>query len=428
MRIGVIGTGIAGLTAAWLFKRAGAEVTVFDKQTRLGMDAHSVEFEIDGSLIRTDVPPRMFNESLWPNLSRLYREIGVESDPVEPSKSFAEFDLSQPSNPNSASLLLKLGASYQLNLVPKSLFNASTRQILADIKRMLVAVPIALEQPIRVTMGEYLRAHDYSDAFIYQFLFPALSSTVCTCSYASLDAYPAEILLSAMLKLTSGEGLWKTRHGTQDVVRRLATEIQDFRLGTTVSSLGQMNTEATVEADSGQRFHFDHVIVATQANAAIHMLDPTMEREDAMLRHFRYENVPVVVHSDRRLVPRRRKDWSHFNLLSSSDMVASMCTIWMNRFCPQWQVEKPIFQTILPMLDPDPELVICSTKLQRPVVDQNSLKGLDLMTELHAEPNRRIWFCGSYASRGIPLLESAVVSSQNVAKKVGISWPDKCSV
>ncbi len=428
MRVGVIGTGIAGLTAAWLFQRAGAEVTVFEKQLRPGMDAHSIEFEIEGMAVRTDVPPRMFNDSLWPNLARLYREIGVQSESIEPSKSFARFDLSGSSTSIAESLLLRLGASYQLNLAPRLLLNASTRQILKDIKRMMAVAPVAILHPIRLTMGEYLRANDYSDSFIFQFLYPALSSTVCTCSYESLDDYPAEILLGAMLKLTGSEGLYRTRYGTQDVVRRLIARIDDVRLGTSISNLGQTRTEALVTTDACESFGFDHVIVATQANVARLLLEPSLVREAAMLGQFRYENVPVVVHTDQRLNLHRRQDWSHFNLISSADHRTAMCTIWMNRFCPDWQIKTPIFQTIMPIVRPLPDQVICAANLQRPVVDQQSIRGLELMDGLHSESDRRIWFCGSYASPGIPLLESGVVSSLKVAEKLGVGWPDKCGI
>lgn len=428
MRVAVVGTGIAGLTAAWLFKRAGVDVTIFEKQPRLGMDTHGVVFEIEGEHVCCDVPPRMFNDSLWPNLSRLYRELGVESEPIEPSKSFARFDLSTASNPIATTVFLKLGASYQPKLSPNLLLNSTSRQILKDIKRMLSAVPTDLEHPIQLTMREYLEAQNYSDPFVFEFLYPALSSTVCTCSYQSLDAYPAEILLTAMLKLTSPDGLARTRHGTQDVVRRLSLGLNDIRLDTSVSNIWQTKTDASVKILSGESFTFDHVIVATQANAARRILDSSMEREDRMLSQFRYEDVPVVLHTDQRLMPDRRQDWSHFNLISNAQSQQAMCTIWMNRFCPEWPAESPVFQTIMPLVDPEPERLICSASMQRPVVDQTSSRGLELMADLHSDPDRHVWFCGSYASRGIPLLESGVVSSLKVAEKVGISWPDECSV
>jgi len=94
MRIGIVGTGIAGLTAAWYLNRAGHHVTVFEQHASFGMAAQCVEFELgDASgtphLLYSDVPPRMFNSVQWPSLWQLYRDIGVEIQAVNPTKTFA---------------------------------------------------------------------------------------------------------------------------------------------------------------------------------------------------------------------------------------------------------------------------------------------------------------------------------------------------
>ena len=90
MQIGIIGSGIAGLSAAWLFNRAGHGVTLFEKHNTLGMDAHSMTFEQEGVALCTDVPPRIFNVTQWPNVLNLYRELGVACDPIDPSQSISD--------------------------------------------------------------------------------------------------------------------------------------------------------------------------------------------------------------------------------------------------------------------------------------------------------------------------------------------------
>ena len=419
MRVGIVGSGIAGLTAGWLFHRDGADVTIFEKQSQLGMDAHSVSFDIEGRSLRTDVPPRMFNSSLWPNLTSLYEVVGVETASVEPSKTFGQ---------SGKPALLKLGASYQPKLPANLLMDPSRRQILKDIGRMFVEVQRDLNSSLEVTMGEYLHQRGYSRAFKYQFLYPSLSSTVCTCSYASLDAYPAAVLLNAMLEMTRAKGLFRTRHGTMDVVRRLSADISDIRLGASVSCVHQTEHGAQVTIANGEPIEFDQVILAVQANAALGMLPAGSRCEREMLGAFRYETVSVFVHMDDALMPVRPKDWSHFNLLSNSEHSATMCTIWMNRFCPHWDLDLPVFQTIMPLVEPRPDLTISKTILQRPVVDGPAVRGLKLLSRLHEQPNRRIWFCGSYATAGLPLLESGVVSSLQVAQKQGVDLPDACFV
>jgi predicted NAD/FAD-binding protein len=135
-------------------------------------------------------------------------------------------------------------------------------------------------------------------------------------------------------------------------------------------------------------------------------------------------NVPVVVHTDRSFMPENEKDWSTFNFATNestemeSSPESSMCTVWMNRFHTNWPETTPVFQTIFPTRMPLESNCIHSVELQRPVVNSQTDELLKRLERLHQQADRRIWFVGSYAAAGVPLLESAVVSSLNVCKKI----------
>ena len=433
MRIGIVGSGIAGLTAGWLFKQGGANVTIFEKHSRIGMDAHRFDHSLENESgefgtapqrnsvygAGADIPSRMFNQAQWPNLSRLYQRIGVETQQVNTGKTFG--DLSNDK------AWLKLSKSFQPKLSPNLLLNRSVRQVLADISRMHVEVPkhLAESELDSTSMREYLAGNRYSEPFIRQFLYPALSATVCTCSFESLDAYPARTLLGAMLNLTKPEGLRRSKFGTRDVVERLTRSVDDIRFEASVESVSRNEESVLVglEGMSEER-EFDHLIVATQANAAARLFSDGRASEIDVLNQFKYENVSVVLHSDERLMPRRKKDWAQFNYLSDASRESSMCSIWMNLFYPEQDWGGDLFQTIMPICTVDPAKVISSISLQRPVVDWQSLAATKQIKEFHSQPDRRIWFCGSYASEGVPLLESGVVSSLNVAERLGFGWPE----
>ena len=431
MRIGIVGTGIAGLTAAWYLNRAGHHVTVFEKHSSLGMEAHCVEFQVGDRAtgaqhqLYSDVPPRMFNSAQWPRLWELYAELGVEIQSVNPTKSFA--GLGQAA-------VLKLSASYQPKLSAELILNPASRTILKDIGRMMTAAPKFLSDygaaiveqgrdvEDQLTFGEYLKSNRYSNEFIYQFLYPALSSTVCTCSYESLDRYPATTLLEAMLKLIEPEGLYRTKHGTRDVVSRLSSRFDEIHLGTSITNVSQTESGCTIATDRGESFSFDHVVVATQANTAIGLIESISALEREALGLFKYQQVETIVHTDAALMPTRRKDWATFNIVSSPDQSAAMCTILLNHFYPQWDCDEPVFQTIMPVEVPRTESVIAQARMQRPVVDSGSARGYELLGQIHAhgdgQGDRRIWYCGSYASPGIPLLESGVSSAIGISERL----------
>ncbi len=213
MKVAIVGSGIAGLSAAWLLTQSGHEISLLEQLPEVGLDAHAVEFcECDfgsgGSqqVVRVDVPPRMFNRSLWPNLFRLYESVGVEITSVDPSQTFAEhggrtsLQLGKM-NRRMEQRHLSTGNSRQQIYLRQSIQRAaqylkgkSTRRIMRDIRRMMREVPAEVnsEKIQNLDFISYLNRHKYSDEFVYQFLFPALASTVCTCSYRSLMRYPAD--------------------------------------------------------------------------------------------------------------------------------------------------------------------------------------------------------------------------------------------
>ena len=88
-----------------------------------------------------------------------------------------------------------------------------------------------------------------------------------------------------------------------------------------------------------------------------------------------------------------------------------MCSIWLNEFYSKWKLDQPVFQTIMPFVKPDPQKTISVARMQRPVLNANSLDLQMRLAKLQTDPARRIWFTGSYAFPGLPLLESGVCSS-----------------
>ena len=127
-------------------------------------------------------------------------------------------------------------------------------------------------------------------------------------------------------------------------------------------------------------------------------------------------------------MPPRHKDWTTFNFLFQNDNRAAMCSIWLNQFYPNWATEEAYFQTIMPLNSPRPDMLIATAKLQRPTVTSSTDDDIEQLLKLQQRPGRRVWFCGSYANPGIPLLESGVVSAFRLGKQLGCELPDKCNI
>ncbi len=338
LKIAIIGSGIAGLAAAhWLQQEKDVRVTLFEQSDNLGMDCHRVDLEMGDDRVSVDVPSRMFNTAQWPNLVDLYDQIGVAYDPVDACQSFTKRWASAVDATDDT--YLKFDVAFRPDLALRQMLKSKPRAILSEAARLMNEGRRDLDKGINraQTLGEYLADNEYTTSFKKEFLYPTLSSTVCTCSYASLDSYPAHIILGTLRCLTDDRALLRTRHGTRDVVTRLASDLADVRTNHPVKSLVDNGDNVTISSAGGSIENFDHVIVATQANTALSLQPdiPYFERE--LLASIPYQDIDVVVHTDARLMPSRQADWRTFNMIvhetdANETIDAAMCTVWLNRF------------------------------------------------------------------------------------------------
>ena len=277
MKTGVIGGGIAGLVAAWSMKNAGIDVTVFERSGRTGFDAGNTvvsrEKENRGKEppFEVDVPLRLHNSSQWPQLLNLFRTIDVRAVEVDSSQSFCSC---------SGEHYLSIGDAGLFSINPVVLAHRWGRKIAADIYRFRNNGLKDLERGIdpELSFSEYLEAGDYSNEFRFRFLYPILSSTVCTCTYSALDNYPASIVVEALSKITSIDNqsksfLFRSKYGSKDVAEKLLISNPTVFTNCSVVSVREVGNKVIVKScitKTGECMvdEFDHVVVALQANHA----------------------------------------------------------------------------------------------------------------------------------------------------------------
>ena len=441
MKIAIVGSGIAGLAACHLLAGRGHEVHLYESQDRLGMSAQTIEFDsqVDGgSALLGDVPSRMFNAGLWPNVVELYRTLAIEVAAVDATQSYrlggqrATLQLQLPfrwtreaiQTATSAVSSLFTSRALQMEQADNAKGEGDRRTLLDRRSEFLSEMTRLRDQGQRdiadldpeLKFMDYLDRTNFSTEFRETFLFPALSSTVCTCSHAAINNYPAVVLLDAMRHISGDQRLSRVTLGSRAVSQALTRTAHQVSLGTPVKSVEQCAGGVMLVSSEGKT-RFDHVVIATQANHVAGIVPHLTEVERVTLEGFRYENVDIVVHTDQSFMPSEQSEWATFNFVACDQRDESMCTVWMNRFHSNWNesgLTSPIFQTIRPIREVREDRVIRHTKLQRPIVDASSWQRWDLLREFHQQKDRRVWFCGSYAIPGVPLLESGVTSAMEV--------------
>lgn len=418
MKVAVVGSGIAGLSAAWLLSQVH-EVSLFERSGRLGMDAHGLDIACSGGEVRVDVPLRVFFDGFYPNLSALYEVLGVESEAINYSASFGllgEGSYFRYDN-------FRLGG-YALPFL-KGLDSIRPRSLRIgwDVLRFFRQIPEILAQGLSddLVLAEFVEQKKFSKAFAEGFLYPAFAG-ICTCTHERVRRYPARIILEYLHTGLLLSSMRRVTQGTQEVVQRLSRDIPHIHLDTPVREVSTGAGGALVVTDAGAQ-RFDHVVLATQANQSADLLKSATAEEQAVLAAFSYEPSRVVVHRDERLAPPGgERHWAPVNFLLDAPGTTPMATIWLNAI-QSMPDTGPVFQTWNPLVEPDPDQVLAQSRFERPVVSARSLEGLRQLGQLHKQSERRIWFCGSYAARGIPLLESATHSALGVAELLGCRRP-----
>lgn len=407
--IAVVGSGMAGLAAARILKDAGHDVTIFEAQTAHGMDSHTVF--LHGGIV--DVPLRVMSPLVWKNTLALAKQVGVTTFQVNTFISCNWMDGTTwfRSDRHRRTNLPLIGSWRYLN--------KNTAIIVKEIARLLWAThQLKRSQDTQLTLKQFLDKHQFHPLFWRGIILPVLT-TICTCQEHYLMEWPALRLLLILEKIMHGEQLVRMQGGTPALVKGLSKGLQ-FMSGSPVVSVQQQTDGVIVKNERGDQGLFDQVIIATPTNQVNFLDQQQFSRELNLLAQFQFDKGELWVHDDPRFMPKQQRDWTALNYHIEPDLSASMFTVWVNEVEPTLSNKPPVFQTWNPLFEPAATHTISRTALLRAVVHQGNQSALTALETMHSESNRRVYFCGSWASAGIPLLESAVQSAMRVAKHLNV--------
>ena len=410
--IAVIGTGISGMSAAWLLSQYH-KVTVYERDRRVGGHSNTVTVQGAKGEIAVDTGFIVYNEAAYPNLTALFEHLDVPTQPSDMSfaVSLADGDLEYKGS-NLAGLFAQ----------KRNLFRPRFWSMLHDLQRFYREAPgdIALLEDCRTTLGDYLDAGAYGAAFRRDHLLP-MAAAIWSAPAVAILGYPAASFIRfhdnhGLLKLRNRPP-WRTvRGGSRAYVERLTRAYADrIRLAAGVTAVHRSGNVVKIRDSNGQVETFDHVVVATHADQALALLGDPTAQEQRLLGAFRYSRNRAVLHSDPALMPKRRAVWSSWNHIGHDGGDAQACptvTYWMNSL-QNLPHHTQLFVTLNPPREP--REAWHDEMYEHPLFDSTAIAAQQQLWSLQGQ--RNTWFCGAYFGAGFH--EDGLQSGLAVAEALG---------
>lgn len=420
-RIAVIGSGIAGLSAAWLASKKH-DVTLFEASSRIGGHAHTVTVpaaQTGDRSVDVDAGFMVLNERTYPNLLGMFAHLGVATIPSDMS-----FGVSLP-----ASNLEYAGSPDPRRLFaqPQNLARPAFLRMLMDIKRFYRSfrADSVLALLDDVTLGDYLVAGNYSRAFIDWHILP-MAGAIWSSSARSILDFPARTFANffrnhGLLDFV-GRPQWLTvAKRSQHYVEAIVADFDGtIRCDEHIQSVRRVDHAVQVKPKASQAERFDEVVFATHADVALRLLGDATPDEQAILGAFPFQTNRTFVHLDERLMPRRRNVWSSWNVVGGSerDSNALAVTYWLNRL-QSLDTKAPIFVSLNPPIEPDEDRIVAQIEFRHPQFDLAAIRAQARLAAIQGQ--QHTWFAGAWCGYGFH--EDGLNAGMAVAAGLGVTAP-----
>ncbi len=406
MKVAVIGSGIAGLAAAHHL-REQAHVTLFEAGDYFGGHTHTVDLTLPGPGGRpvthgVDTGFLVFNERTYPNLIRLFAQLGVATTPTDMSFSVqVEGAFGGAPLEWSGSTLATVFAQRGNLLRPRFW------RMLADLVRFnALATRLAeagADEQLRQPLEDFLRDHRFGEEFRQWYLLPMIGC-IWSCPTHQMLRFPVATLIRfchnhGLLQVTGRPRWWTVQGGARHYVERILEGLPDRRLATPVLAVRRDAEGVDLRTASGWE-RFDQVVIATHSDQALALLQDATPQEQAILGAIRYQPNRAVLHTDRSVLPSRPQAWAAWNYergAASADGAQVCLHYLLNKLQPlPWQ--QPVIVSLNPQRAIDPQRILGDYAYAHPVFDEAATQAQQQLSTIQGR--HRTWFAGAWAGYG----------------------------
>jgi len=408
-KLAVVGTGIAGMSAAY-FLKDDYEITVFEKNNYVGGHTNTVYVTEDGIQKPIDSGFIVFNEVTYPHLLKLFKKLNVPYVNSDMSFSVMESQIDLEYNGSSLSGLFAQR---------KNLLNYKHWKMILDIRRLCKDAKNILENPVYESMDlkQFAARDGYGHEFLHHFVLP-MSSAVWSTPNDKMLKFPIRTLVRFFLNHgflgLDTQHQWKTvENGSQTYKLKLIESFKDkIKTNSQVTAVERQGNKVIVTTINGETLEFDHVVMASHADETLAMLKNPTALEVELLSPFKYEKNIAVLHTDESVMPKLKSNWSAWNFVYRDHQTFTV--YYMNRL-QKISDKKDYFININGETLVDPSKVLKRIEYFHPIFDQAAIKAQSKLSELNVE-NSPLYYCGSYFRYGFH--EDALMSSVQLCEKI----------
>ncbi|MDZ7889698.1 MAG: FAD-dependent oxidoreductase [Pseudomonas sp.] len=412
MKIAIIGSGISGLTAAYLLNRQH-DISVFEASDWVGGHTHTVDVQVDGRHFAIDTGFIVFNDWTYPNFIELLNQLGVTYQPTEMSFSVCDPVSGVEYNGNTLNSLF----AQRRNLLSPPFWGMLrdilrfNREAVDDLQQQRIASDLSL--------GSYLQQRGYGERFIQHYIVP-MGAAIWSMSLADMLNFPLQFFLRffknhGLLSVTDRPQWQVIKGGSSSYVAPLSASFAErIRLQCPVQRVERDARGVTVHSSAGSE-RFDKVVFACHSDQALQLLAEPSATEQQILGALPYADNDVVLHTDTRLLPKRPLAWASWNYRLGGPTSQPAALTYNMNILQGLQTDTTFCVSLNQTAAIDPSKILARYTYAHP---QYSLAGV--AAQAHWEEllgANHSYFCGAYWANGFH--EDGVVSGLRVARAFG---------